>query len=122
YINIVSQKIRLLLAGSSNWDYQYLRNMLSRSRWAELHDQILPEGTAGLKLPPDQILAEDVAILSDVQPESLSAEQRQALVKLVNERGGSVIIVPGDAKQVAAMVQLPGLGKLLPFSNPQTAS
>ena len=122
YLNVVSQKIRTLLAGCGKWDYQYVVNMLRRWPWIQLSDQILPDAAAKLSLPPDQILNQDVVILSDVQSESLSAAQWQAMFKVVNERGGSVIIVPGDAQQTAMLAKQTDIAKLLPFGNPQAAS
>src|SRR5204863_9428800 len=111
-----------LLGGCGKWDYQYVRNMLRRSDWVQLSDQITPDTSVKLSLPADQILSQDVIILNDVEPESLRPEQWQAVIKLVSERGGSVIIVPGDAKQIAALAKIPGVADLLPFSDPQSAT
>jgi hypothetical protein len=122
HVNVISQKVHALLAGSGQWDYQYLRNILARSPWVELQEQILADDAARLAAPPDQILGRDVLIFSDVHASSLSGEQWQAVVKLVSERGGSVILVPTDAKQLMLLAGVPGVAGLLPMRNPQAAA
>jgi hypothetical protein len=121
-INVVAQKVRVLLSGSGRWDYQYLRNMLAQAPWVDLLDQIIPDPSTRLAATPEQILDRDVLVLSDVSAPSLSAEQWAAAIKLVTERGGSLVLVPTDARHLMGLTGVPGLSSLLPMRNPQSAT
>jgi hypothetical protein len=122
HVNVIRQRIRALLVGSGRWDYQYLRNNLSRAPWVDLQEQLCPEAAAKLTTPPSDILARDVVILHDVHAASLSSEQWQAVVKLVTERGGSMILIPADARQLLALSGIAGVAGMLPMRDPQAAT
>lgn len=95
-VKVLDQPARVTaLAGPGTWEFQYLRNLLERAPWIELNETILH--TAPATLSPQQILETDVLILSDVPAASLDAAQRDAIHRLVTERGGSVILMAGDA-------------------------
>ena len=47
-------------AGSPTWDFQYLRNALSRAPWVELQSGVLRPGeSARLPLSPQQVLEQE---------------------------------------------------------------
>jgi len=122
-IEVVAEKVKVLAAtGWPGWEYQYLHDALAASSFVELKSQVLLDPTAKLTATPDQILQQDVILLSDVRADSLSLEQSSAIERVVNERGGSVIIVPGDPKNLVELAAKPGIKSLLPFSNVQDAA
>lgn len=96
-VKVPADRARVIaLAGTATWDFQYLRNLLRRVGWIELTDAIVPPG-AGAGVSPGEILDADVLILVDVAATSLNAAQRDAIHRLVTDRGGSVILIAGDA-------------------------
>jgi len=99
---VIADKVKVLaLTGWSGWDFQHLREAMAASPFIELHDQVLLGESAKLTTTPAEILQQDVVVLSDVHADSLSPEQSAAIVSLVRERGGSVIIIPGYGLAVA---------------------
>ena len=96
WVKVLSQKLRVLaVSGSPGWDYRYMRNALSRAAFVELREALIVPGASVLAMSPREILEQDVVILTDVARDALSLEQWDAIGRLVNERGGSVILVPG---------------------------
>jgi hypothetical protein len=85
----------LLLGGEPSWDYRYLRNTLSRTRWVNLRTTLLDAEDARLDLTPQQIATFDVIILSDVPTKALAPEQWDAVRRVVTQRGGSAILMAG---------------------------
>jgi len=97
-LKVMSDRVRVaMLTPAATWDFQYVRNSLSRAAWATVSDQILFKPDAVWKLSPDEILSQQVVILSDVGPGRIDARQWEALYKLVTERAASVIIIAGQA-------------------------
>lgn len=122
-INVLADKVKvLLLTGWPGWDYQYLRAALASSPFVEMRQQVLLDESSKLSATPQEILKQDVVVLSDVRADSISPEQATAMSKLVREEGGSVLIIPGEAKNLVELTQLPGMGELLPFQDVQDAS
>jgi len=118
---IQSDPIRIAaFAGSAGWDFQYVCSALSREPWCRLADGILSNG-APLPLSPRDILRQDVIMLFDVAVDSLDAAQWGALSQLVKDRGGSVILVAGDAHLPAEYLQHPAASALLPIIGPAPA-
>ena len=122
-IKVVAEKVKVLAATEwAGWDFQYLLRTLRASPFIELHDQILSADAPKLTATPEQILQQDVIVLSDIRASALAREQAAAIGKLVTERGGSVIIIPGDPKNLVELSQLPGMTELLPFGDVQDAA
>jgi hypothetical protein len=63
----------------------------------------------------DQILAQQVVILDDVDPQALKPDQWSAIGKLVTERGGGAIIIAGDDVPPARLATQSVLAELLPW-------
>jgi hypothetical protein len=98
WIKVLQQKLRVtLLAGSPGWDFRFVRDALERSPWVELHSAVVIPGASALSMTAEQLLRQDLIILSDVPPDALSLEQWDAVLRLVRRRGGSVLIVPGPS-------------------------
>ncbi len=70
---------------------------------------------ARLPLTPAQILDLDLLVLFDLRTSALSDEQWDAVYRLVTERGGSVLLVAGDAHLPDEWVAHAVGGGLLPF-------
>jgi hypothetical protein len=122
-VTVLADKVKVLsLTGWPSWDFQYIRAALGASEFVEQRAPILADQLAKLSATPAEILQQDVLILSDVRAESLSPEQSTAIGKLVAEQGGSVIVVPGDPKNLVELSQSPGMGQLLPFLDVQDAA
>lgn len=115
WVKVMAQKLRvMLIGGSSTWDYRFIRNALAATGWVQLHDAIVSR-TSPLNMSREDILQQDLVILSDVSRDVLSGEQWLAIRDLVRARGASVIIVPGAGfaqQQFAGHV----LADFLPYS------
>ena len=115
-MKVLQEKIKVAAySGMAGWDFQYVRNALSRSPWADLKDDILPD--AATRCPPtaDEILKQDVILLFDVASGSLDTGQWDAVNRLVTERGGSVILIAGDAHLPGEYASTPLTSALLPY-------
>jgi len=103
WVKVVSQRMRVAAFSSQpGWDFQYLRNALSRTAWVELQVGVLgPAGADGggatLPLSPEQILQLDVLVLSDVPVSALDELQWDAVYRLVSDRGGSLVMLAGSS-------------------------
>jgi hypothetical protein len=120
WVKVLSQKMQVgFYGGWGSWDFQYIRNALSRTPWVALSDAILGQG-ATLPLSPERIEQLDLLILSDVAPEALSDGQWNAVQQLVKDRGGSVMLLAGSAAMPTAYAQRLLLKELLPFPSEVT--
>jgi hypothetical protein len=104
WVKVVSQRMRVAaFASQPGWDFQYLRNALSRTAWVELQAGVLgpagADGGGGARLPlsPEQILQLDVLVLSDVPVAALDDSQWDAVYRLVSDRGGSLVMLAGGS-------------------------
>jgi hypothetical protein len=96
YVKVLAQRLRVLaISGSPGWDYRYLRNALSRAPHIDLREALIVPGSSVLAVPPRDILEQDVVLLWDVARDALSLSQWDAISRLVHDRGGSVVLVPG---------------------------
>ena len=119
-VKVMSEKIKIgVYAGWPSWDFQYVRNALSRTPWVTVDDAVL-SGETKLSLSPQDILKLDLLILSDVDVSSLSEAQWDAVVQLVKDRGGSLILLAGDAQMPKQYAQHLLLKDLLPFRSETT--
>ncbi len=121
-IKVVADKVKVLLVTAwPGWDFQYLNRTLAGSPFIDERQQILSADSPKLSATPEQILQQDVVVLSDIRANSLGPEQSAAIGRLVNERGGSVIVIPGEPKNLLDLSQQPGMSALLPFSDAHDA-
>jgi hypothetical protein len=98
WVKVLSDRFDVLLvSGTASWDFRYLRNALSRTRWINSKGVLLDADNARLDLTPEQILAQDVIILCDAPVKGLGADQWEAVRKSVAQRGGSLILLAGHA-------------------------
>ncbi len=96
WVKVLSQKLKVTaISGSPGWDFRYLRELLSRTPWVELRDPIVVPGVSALAMSGEELGRQDLIILNDVPDEALNVEQWEAISRLVHERGGSVIVIPG---------------------------
>jgi hypothetical protein len=115
-IKVLSDKVAVaVISGSAGWDYQYLRNALLRTPWVQCHDEIVRKDAAPLRMSPQELLAQQVVVLDDVDPAALRSDQWQAIGRLVNERGGGAIIIAGDDVSPTQLAKQPVLANLLPW-------
>lgn len=113
-VPVVDQKLRVaLLSGSAGWDLQYLRNILSRTPWIELSDQLIAPGEQ-CRLDADTLGKQDIFVLCDVPTGALSPQQADAIHRAVSERSKSALLLAGDSSVWRSMAQQPLLAALLP--------
>lgn len=104
-----------VVTAAPNWDFQYLRASMARRTWVRLASEVLTPERPRLLLTPAQILDQDVLVLSDVPETALDVNQWDAVRALLADRGGSVIVVAGNAFDVANYAHQPIARTLLPF-------
>jgi len=98
WVKVVSDKFDvLLIGGSASWDFRYLRNALARTPSINAETVLLDGDKATLATSAEQILTKDVVILCDTPAGALRPEQWEALRKAVAQRGGSLILMAGQA-------------------------
>lgn len=98
WVKVLSDRFDvLLIGGSASWDFRYLRNALSRTQWINSQSVFLDGYNTNLELTPEKILMQDVIILCDAPVKGLSPEQWEAVHKTVAQRGGSLILLAGQA-------------------------
>lgn len=116
WVKVTPQKMRVLaVAGSPTWEFQYLRNALGRSAEVRLESTILPPTDAPkLAVSVKEIAEQDVLILSDVPAAALSDDQWAAVYMLAS-RGGSVVLMAGEAHLPSEYARRPQLSALLPY-------
>lgn len=106
-------------AGWGGWDFQYMRNALQRAPGIRLRDGVLHSGL--LPISPEQILKLDVLVLSGVHAGAMTAAQRDAVHRLVHQRGGSVIVLAADGQAMRSWQEDVLLSALLPWIAGQEA-
>lgn len=117
WVKVLSQKVKVAaFAALPGWDFQYLRNALSRTPWVELEAAVLNPAAPRVPMTADQILTQDVVVLSDVPVVALDDTQWSAVYRLVSERGGSVILLAGAAHLPAEYGPHLVASSLLPYS------
>jgi hypothetical protein len=122
WVKVFGDPIHVLAVSSwPGWDFQYLRHAVEAAPYMNLQAMIAPGEGVTLQLSPQQILQQNVIVLSDVRADALSAEQWQAVHDLVTKQGGSVVIVPGDPKNLLDISQQAHMADLLPMQNPGDA-
>lgn len=113
-LKVIQDKLSVLLLSSyASWDYQYVRNALSRTKWARLTDAMAADDR--LSITPEQIGQQDVIVLFRLRPGMLSAQQIDALHRAVTEKGASLIMTAGASDDLEAFAGNPLLGELLPY-------
>jgi hypothetical protein len=122
WIKVSSDQLKVAICTAApGWDFQYLRGALSRRPWVRLDWQVLDPQRPHLGLSPQQILDQDVLVLSDVPVTALDVNQWDAIDRLVNARGGSVIVVAGTTYSIADYAMQPKAKALLPFHDVRPA-
>lgn len=115
-LKVMQGKLAVMLLGSEpSWDYQYVRNALTRTRWAKLTDVLLDDPKAQLNLGSDLILQQNVIVLHGLAPAALTSQQVDAIHRAVTERGACVILVAGDLDTLDGYARNVLLGELLPY-------
>ena len=124
-VNVIDRKLNVMLvSGSAGWDVQYVRNALSRLPWVEFSEQLLVDESqnTACRFTPEVILKQDVFVLCDLRPSTMSTAQLDALHQSIVQRGASAVFIPGDADVWNQMATQPLLAALLPQRSGQKAS
>lgn len=115
-LKVMQGKLAVMLLGSKpTWDYQYVRNALTRTRWAKLTEVLLDDPKAQLNVDPERILEQNVIVLHGLAPAALTSQQIDAVNRAVTQRGACVILVAGDPEMLDGYARNVLLGELLPY-------
>jgi hypothetical protein len=115
-LKVMQGKLAVMLLGSEpSWDYQYVRNALTRTRWAKLTDVLLDDPKAQLDVDGERILQQNVIVLHGLRAAALTSQQVDALHRAVTQRGACVILVAGDLDVLDGYARNVLLGELLPY-------
>jgi hypothetical protein len=118
WIKVMPERMRIAVwSDGPGWDARELTTMLEHRGEIELSHAILGAGQPMLALSPQDILRQDVIVICDVPVTALSAQQWDAVTRLVSERGGSVIMVVGEHLPSEYSSTL-STSALLPFAPP----
>jgi hypothetical protein len=116
WVKVISAKLRVVaISGGPTWDFQFMQQALSGRPWVRLDTRLMDPAHPKLNMPAQELLTQDVVILHDVPVDGLELVQWDALRRLVSERGGSVIVIPGSAGVLADWDRNPFAAALLPF-------
>ncbi len=114
WVKVLPQKVKVtLIAGSAGWDFRYVRDALARQPWIRLREALVGPGNA-VGMPATELADQSLLVLFDVPREAMSAQQWQAIVQAVRERGLGLLIVPGLA-DLRRLSEGDPLAELLPF-------
>ncbi len=124
-VRILEQKIKVLyVEGKPRWEYRYLRTVLLRDHRLDVKF-LLTEGDKELPASSPQYLARfpettgeafhyDLVIVGDVPAQYFNREQSARLMELVQQRGGSLLMLAGIRYAPATYMDSP-LADLLPI-------
>ncbi len=125
-VEVRKEQIRVLLAQAyPNWEFRYLRNMLSRDETIELqwvlqdadlqYTQRDPAALGVFPVRRDDLFSYDVIILGDLDPALLSASTLQNLADFVDQpgKGGALMLICGPRYMPLAYRGTP-LQRLMP--------
>lgn len=116
WVKVLPSRMRVAAySATAGRDFQFLRNALARTTWVQIESAVLDPAAPAVPLPPEQLLQQDVVILSDVPAAALTDVQWDALNELVRARGGSLFLLAGPdhlpasytAEQIVASGLLP---------------
>jgi hypothetical protein len=107
-VRVVEKRLRILyLEGSPRWEYRYLKNAIMRDPTIRLACLLMDSepsggGEGNLKVPGfpanrKQLFEYDIVILGDVARSDLPDSQLALLKAFVEERGGSLVVIAGEA-------------------------
>ncbi len=135
-ITVVDDHARVLLIDAEpRWEFQYLRNALSRDPRVTLESVVLrqpPTADGGppaypRELPaappaagaePDPLSGFDLILLGDLAPADLSTGDWDRIERFVAERGGTLVLTAG-ARGTAALASSDSIGNMFPVQSPR---
>lgn len=113
-IRIINDRQRvMLLAGVASWENQNLKSSLAADAGVRVDARLVDSTHNGPS--PDEILAQDLVILQDLPAETLDTRQWDALTRLVNEKGASVLLTTIDPSIVTGYSANPLAASMLPW-------
>lgn len=114
-LKVHQDKVRVLaISGYANWDYQYIRNAISRTAWAKMTERIIEPGKM-LDLTAEQIRQQDVILLFNVPAKALRPEQVDEIHQAVTRSGTSLLLAAEDPAMLDGYAAIPLLAELLPY-------
>ncbi len=138
-VQVIDDKASVLVVdGDPRWEFRYLRNALARDSRVVLRTVVLdqPPASGAIKntyekaLPPrpddsqktpDPLGSFDAIVLGDVDPAELGAGVWSRLDSYVADRGGTLVLIPGQ-RHWAALADQEAYRKLSPVTAPHLAA
>jgi hypothetical protein len=116
WVKVAPERMKVMLvAGSPTWDFQYLRDSLSKLPEVQLKDIVVDPANPHAYVPTAEILAQDVIVLFDVPESAFDERHWDMLQRVARVNGASVILVAGDAHLPAEYFKSIPASGLLPF-------
>ncbi|GAA4455488.1 hypothetical protein [Novipirellula rosea] len=122
-INVTRSDIKVLLCDEHpRWEYRYLAQLFRRDDKVEVdellyHPRVIATGrreeTKTFPITVDQWDQYDVVILGDIQPDHFPAQSQESLRQYLRTRGGTLIMIAGDAAMPQAYRDHP-LAEIVP--------
>ncbi len=123
WLDVVDARAKVLYVdGAPRWEYRYLRDTWDRDPNVELESFLVPPPPQR-QLPdafprePDALFAFDVIVLGDVEPTLFTAAEHEFLMRFVEARGGTLIVISGPRSMPFAWSRTP-LADVLPVELP----
>jgi hypothetical protein len=114
-VKAIGEKIHVaLIGGVATRDFQQLRIALAKAPGFTVRDRLV-DASHPCDLSPETLADMDLVILSDVPTAALSQRQWDSVVKLVNDRGGSAMIICGDPALAGSYLSSALAASLLPW-------
>ena len=117
WVKVVPQRMKVMLvAGTPTWDFQYVRGALARLPEMQVKEIVLDPVNPRIWIQPKEILSQDVIVLFDVPVSALDEKHWDAVQRMAQVTGGSVILVAGDAHLPGEYSRFASTAALLPFA------
>ena len=115
-VRIVQDKVKvLLLTARPSWDFQYVRNALMRTAWANVSDVILEQSNLQFAIDPTRLGEQSVICLFQLPARVFTPQQIDALHQAVTQKGATVIMVAGEAEDLESWSSNVLLSEMLPY-------
>jgi hypothetical protein len=120
WVKVSADRARVALVGDfADRESAAVRDALAREPWLRLEEAPMASATNAPPQPaaisPEALESQDVIILRDVGVSQLSEQQWNAITRMVNDRGGSVILCAGEAHWPGEYADYAPAARLLPY-------
>jgi len=116
WVDVIDQKVHVfIVAPIGSEEAANLNQALAQSGWADVSSASLADAATQHVVDADRLADQDVIVLIDVAPTNFDLQQWAAIRQVVNDRGSSVIFVPGNKNWLVRSSAGKDFESLLPF-------